>query len=1180
MLSGGAVPIIDEIPLPSSGVELKGALSLSAASQFSLFTPDKVPVDYTVKWSIAPMEDCLDCSSQTASGNASVSAENQSLGQAISVTGLPMGLHYQSERAAGRALASKVAIAHQAHLGGLTLGAHHAYDPTLNTLFMGNGNRRGSAALGAVSQTALGQYLVADPETPAVYLFDADGRHLQTRHALTGGVLNRFNYNAKGHLTGISDGDGNLTKIVRSPDDRPTALVGAYGQRTKLSVDSNGNLASITRPGGKTIKLGFDGNGLLTRHTDGRNKTTRYSYDTGGRLLSLDNPAGGSQTWVRHGVRSDNTVTGTSPKGLIVSYRTQRAATAESRTITDAAGLVTTRTDTITQTQTVTTPTGMQTQRSLGNDPRFGRSGGAAQNVGIKTPNGLSLSASTTSTAVLTNPDDPFSLGQLTETVKINNLTYRRSYNGTTKTITDKTPAGRKTVTALDGQGRKTRAQDGNLQARIFSYDTHGRLSGISQGTGGSLRQTQFQYGADGLVASLVDPLGQKLDFTRDAEGRITQLALPGGAANFTYDAGGNLATLQPPKRATHTFSYTADGLLATYSAPAVGDGAVLTRYAYNQDRQFTRVTYPDGNAVSYGYDVAGRLQTRETAQGITDYVYDRTNGHLATVTAPGGIRQDYNYDGDLLTAVAWSGPVNGRVNYVYDNNFHLKSVSVGDDSTVAFAYDKDGLPVKAGDLKLERNAATGLITGTSLGIVTDHWQYNRFGEVVGYTVETNGVPLFELRYNRDRLGRVTTLQETLDGVTSKRDYRYYADGRLSKVLENGVKQAEYRYDANGNRLKATRGDQISQGVYDAQDRLLRYGGTVYQHSAAGVLQSKTANSQTTRYAYDAQGNLLSVTPETGDAIAYLVDGQNRRIGKTVGGKLSQGFLYEASLAPSAELDANGNRVSRFVYATRANVPDTMIRGGQSYRIISDGLGSVRLVINSATGEIVQRMAYDEFGRVLQDSNPSFQPFGYAGGLYDPDTALVHFSARDYDAETGRWTAKDPLLFEGGSFNLYEYAASDPINRTDIDGLDDTAAAYAGNYPIPDTSARQTATTVLKQAWTDVNQGRRMKQLQNVANGESPSESLNKPDVKNPSLKEYKKLVKDADKSKSWVERLAGVQKAIWNACSNALGGSGQDDNAASPQGHDPMPVRPKTPKPFNGTPLKPIAYDPAADGL
>lgn len=51
----------------------------------------------------------------------------------------------------------------------------------------------------------------------------------------------------------------------------------------------------------------------------------------------------------------------------------------------------------------------------------------------------------------------------------------------------------------------------------------------------------------------------------------------------------------------------------------------------------------------------------------------------------------------------------------------------------------------------------------------------------------------------------------------------------------------------------------------------------------------------------------------------------------------------------------------------------------------------------------------DPFGRVLADTNPGFQPFGFAGGLYDWDTKLVRFGARDYDSGIGRWVAKDRM---------------------------------------------------------------------------------------------------------------------------------------------------------------------------
>ena len=111
-----------------------------------------------------------------------------------------------------------------------------------------------------------------------------------------------------------------------------------------------------------------------------------------------------------------------------------------------------------------------------------------------------------------------------------------------------------------------------------------------------------------------------------------------------------------------------------------------------------------------------------------------------------------------------------------------------------------------------------------------------------------------------------------------------------------------------------------------------------------------------------------------------------------------------------------------------------MLRADKSYLIISDHLGSVRLVMDTETGRIAQQMDYDVWGAVTHDSNPGFQPFGYAGGLYDPDTQLTRFGARDYDAETGRWTAKDPIFFNGGDTNLYGYVLQDPVNFVDNKG--------------------------------------------------------------------------------------------------------------------------------------------------
>jgi RHS repeat-associated protein len=97
----------------------------------------------------------------------------------------------------------------------------------------------------------------------------------------------------------------------------------------------------------------------------------------------------------------------------------------------------------------------------------------------------------------------------------------------------------------------------------------------------------------------------------------------------------------------------------------------------------------------------------------------------------------------------------------------------------------------------------------------------------------------------------------------------------------------------------------------------------------------------------------------------------------------------------------------------------------------------VRLVVNATTGAVEQRLDYDSFGVVLTDTNPGFQPFGFGGGLYDPDTGLVALGVRDYDAETGRFTAPDPIGLAGFDTNLYRYVHDDPVNAVDPSGFND-----------------------------------------------------------------------------------------------------------------------------------------------
>jgi RHS repeat-associated protein len=174
------------------------------------------------------------------------------------------------------------------------------------------------------------------------------------------------------------------------------------------------------------------------------------------------------------------------------------------------------------------------------------------------------------------------------------------------------------------------------------------------------------------------------------------------------------------------------------------------------------------------------------------------------------------------------------------------------------------------------------------------------------------------------------------------------------------------------------------------------------------------AGGATTSYTYDALGNLVSVQLPGGPRIDYLIDGRNRRVGRKVDGVLEHAWLYQNGLNPVAELDGTGAEQWRYVYGTRAQVPELAMHGDTAYRVVSDQLGSVRALVRASDGLVTWWRDYDAWGNVLATGGGNGPSLGFAGGLTDAATGLVRFGARDYDPSVGRWTAKDPIGFAGG----------------------------------------------------------------------------------------------------------------------------------------------------------------------
>ena len=894
----------------------------------------------------------------------------------------------------------------------------------------------------AVPSLGIGDITIASEDGAEISIFTGGGRHLRTLNALTGSVRYQFGYDSADRLVSITDGDGNETTIERDGSGDPTAIVAPFGQRTTLTLNENGYLASITNPAGEAHQAGYTADGLLSTFTDPKGNSSIITYDTLGRLIRDQNAAGGFWVLSRIDQVTGYTVTVTAALARTIVYKTEYLATGNRRRLTIAADG--TSTETVIKTdgsQRITYPDGTVDVVVRGPDPRWGMQAPVLTSLARTTPGGLVQTITHSRTATLTNGADPLSLKTLTETFTVNGRTFTSIYDAATKTAISTSAAGHQGKHVIDTLGRVIQAEVLGLLPAYMTYDARGRLAKLTQGTGVDARTANFNYNSQGYLDRVTDPLGRSLSYVYDPAGRGTRQALPDGREIlYAYDGNGNMTSLTPPGRPAHVFDYTAGDQTAEYRPPLLAAGG-NTLYSYDLDQKITSITHPGGLLTAFGYDAGGRLSTETIPTGTISYAYDASTGKLNRITAPDGGRSDFTYSDTLLTKTTATGTVAGEIRYAYNNDLELNSLTVNGTDAVTFTYDANGLLNQAGALALTRNAQNGLLTGITLGVVNETLSYNSFGEPRSYTAMVNATQTLSTQFTRDRLGRITQNVESVGGVSHTYDYRYDPSGGVAEVQKDGIVTASYTYDSNGNRLTGPSVSNIA--TYDHQDRLLSYDGSTYTYTANGDLRTKITGASVTNYNYDVLGSLKLITLPGGNTIDYVIDGRNRRVGRKENGVLKQGFLYQSQLQPIAELDGTNTVVSRFVYGVKANVPEYMVKGGVIYRFVTDHLGSPRLVINTADGTIAQRIDYDEFGRVTADTAPGFQPFGFAGGLYDRDTKFVRFGARDYDPSVGRWLSKDVSLFAGG-WNLLTYCANDPVNLIDVDGRNPAGVAAGG----------------------------------------------------------------------------------------------------------------------------------------
>lgn len=883
--------------------------------------------------------------------------------------------------------------------------------------------------------------VVASEDASQLYVFDLNGRHLRTVDVLTGATNLTFSYTADGLLDTIQDVDGRITRIHRDGNGKPTSIEAPSGQKLTLALDSNDYLRTATYPDTAQYQMTYS-NTMLASFTRPRGNTSRYTYDDEGNLVRYVRLNGGTGHLARVSGSSGWTVTHTNPAGVVQTYETELTSLggqwsrvrfacgcgADSDTYTGPDGLI----------SNVTINGDMQVSQS-GPDPRFGMQSPAVAWSRYRSPLGLELAITNTRAAVIPDEDVPQQFTYLTNISTVNGRTYVTVIDRAQRTQVETTPMGRTNVTRFDAKGRVASMRFADLAETLFGYDANGCVSSIVVRASSSERRAVFVNDDRGNVVQSVDPESVPTYFQYSAGNWLTNTVRSTEAATaYSRDLEGNILAVRSPAGKTHTFAYTPANLLARYYTPAAGGISNLTEWTYNAADVLTAVAYADGTSEEMAYDSAGRVVWHGYGTNGETYSYGGPIGgnQLTKVEASNGVTVERLYDGALLLEEKWSGPVTGSVSRGYDNNLWITNLAVNGAEIARFGYDLDGLLTNAGDLAINRNAENGLVTGTRLGVVTDVYQYNAFSEVTNYSVSVNGSNLYSVAYERDGLGRITRQIAAYGAGVRTNVYNYDPAHRYLEVVTNGT-TLRWSFDPDGNRTNFSRdGVTVAEGEFDGQDRIVRWDTNTYGFSARGTLATSVVAGIVSRYHYNTPGALLGVTRDAGSVtnIAYTVDGLGRRIARYVNGVRSHGFLYSDSLRPVAMLDALNGISALFVHAAAGGCPAYMVVTGRAYRIISDHLGSPLFVVDSVTGAIAQRMTYDTWGTVLSDTHPLFQPFGFAGGLFDPETGLLRFGVRDYDPAIGRWTARDPMLIPQEMNNAYAYCGNDPVNQADLEG--------------------------------------------------------------------------------------------------------------------------------------------------
>jgi RHS repeat-associated protein len=410
----------------------------------------------------------------------------------------------------------------------------------------------------------------------------------------------------------------------------------------------------------------------------------------------------------------------------------------------------------------------------------------------------------------------------------------------------------------------------------------------------------------------------------------------------YYFASNGNLTSVKNAAGKTLlTYGYTGSQLTSLTNG-----GGVQISFGWTNGR-VTTVTDPAGKLWSYSYDANGQLAT-VTAPGspvdIRTYHYEHAgDGTLLTGVSINGVRKtDYKYDGSKR--VYQSGPVDGEDTDTLSYGSNLTQVSSPKNPSVIYSFQNIN-----GELKQVQATVSAGPTCTNAGAIT---RYDANG-YVDYTYDFNGNRIEYAYDGNGRLLEKTTAFGTAQALTEKNTWDIGWDrSRIAKTEYKDANGAvylkvDYTYHTSGYQLHELATETWTDRT--GAQRLYTYTWTFHPSPHAGKVKTyQVARAlpggswATTTLEYDNKGNLIKSTNPGGHVMQWAAhDGMGRaaRMTDPNGIVTSYGYADNGNLLSTTQQLPTGNRTTTYTYNNDRQVTEISHPSGRVERFRYNAAG-------------------------------------------------------------------------------------------------------------------------------------------------------------------------------------------------------------------------------------------------